>query len=198
VALRRIDHHIAVAVPLVRRLEPHLLVPAVHPRDGVRLDGKREVLVDPGVAPPDPGRVGVVGLERPGPSSAAEASPSRVRRRARDQRPPPPPGGASAHGASRPRPGAIPSVTQTWLTKCRCGRDPPRSPVARWRRHRDFNQELRCEIRSGFRVRCAVDQVEDVCGRRSSRPGSSRASGGRGRARSRASPPLPPTASVRE
>src|SRR5687767_8822399 len=64
VALRRVDHDVAISIAPARRLEPDLLMPAVHPRDGIGLHREGEVLVDAGVAPPDAGGVGIVGFER--------------------------------------------------------------------------------------------------------------------------------------
>src|SRR5690606_33869739 len=79
---RRVDVHVAVAVARLGGGHGHPLQPAVHARDRVGLHGERQVLVDAGVGPPDPLRVGVVagegtdavaGCERPAAAVTAEA-----------------------------------------------------------------------------------------------------------------------------
>ena len=60
-ALGGVDDDIAVLVTRLSRAHVHSLVPALHPRDRVGLDGESEVLMHAGVVPPDPLGVGIRG-----------------------------------------------------------------------------------------------------------------------------------------
>src|SRR5262245_49942594 len=61
--------HLDVSVSIVGpcTFEPDPLMPAMHTADRVRLNRKRQILVDPDLAPPDPLAVGIVAGEGTGP-----------------------------------------------------------------------------------------------------------------------------------
>src|ERR1044071_731029 len=60
--LLRIDKNITRPVVRISRTDTHCLVPAVHPRDGIGVNGKSHVLVYACTLPPDAQRVCVAGL----------------------------------------------------------------------------------------------------------------------------------------
>lgn len=59
----RVDEHVAVTVLRMGRRHNDLLMPAVHARNGIGMNGENKVLVDSRIAPPDAARVGIGALE---------------------------------------------------------------------------------------------------------------------------------------
>ena len=59
----RCDQDISILLIRARELEPHLLVPAMHSTDRIRLGGKSQILMNSGVLPPDAFRIGISTLE---------------------------------------------------------------------------------------------------------------------------------------
>src|SRR5688572_439775 len=59
-----IDQHVAILIAVLRFLYTHLLMPAVHAADRVRVNGEGEVLMHATLFPPDALRIRVFTLER--------------------------------------------------------------------------------------------------------------------------------------
>ena len=116
-----VDVDVTVAVAGLRPPDAHGLVPAVRPRDRVRVDREREVLVHAHVGPPDAQRVRVEPTRRaPTPCRAPQRPRSSPRGRGR-RWPSRCAGRRSPSGFQRPMwwlhattPGRIPSVTQAF------------------------------------------------------------------------------------
>src|SRR5947209_4362622 len=58
-----VDHDVAVPIVGEGALDPYFLVPGMGAADGVGVRGERQILMDPGIVPPDAGRVGIVAGE---------------------------------------------------------------------------------------------------------------------------------------
>ena len=73
----RVHHDITIAIAGRGPAHRHPLVPAVHPGDGIGLNGKGEVLMNTAVGPPDAAAVGVVADKRPDTLDPPEAHDTR-------------------------------------------------------------------------------------------------------------------------
>src|SRR5258708_34539471 len=62
----RVNLDVSVAIVSPGPLQMHALMPAVHSAHRIGLDGKREVLVNANLAPPDPLAIRIGALERGG------------------------------------------------------------------------------------------------------------------------------------
>src|SRR5688500_3827544 len=62
-----VHHDVAVGVVRSSLLEPNPLVPAVHAADRIRLNWKRQILVNTDLSPPDACAIRIVAAKRPGP-----------------------------------------------------------------------------------------------------------------------------------